>query len=78
MGKQPVSSVYNLLIGMTWRNSSLDRTWGIGSVGELVSWVLGLVELTPWSFGTRGLMMVALAEGQYLVALMSVSPGHDD
>ena len=78
MGKRPVSSVYNLLISVTWRNSSFDRTWGIGSSDEIVGWGLGLFELTSWSFGTRCRMMVALADGQYLVALASVSPGPDE
>ena len=77
-GKRPVSSVYNLLMVVTWRNSSLDRTWGIGSSGELGGWVLGLVDLNHWHFGTRCLMMLALAEGQYLVTLARVSPGHDE
>ena len=78
MGKQPVSSVYNLLIGVTWKKSFLDRTWGIGSSGELVDWGLGLVELTPWRFYTRFSMMVDSAEGKYLVVLAIVSPGHDE
>ena len=78
MGKRPVSSVYNLLIGVTWINISLDRTWGIESSGELGGWGLGLVDLTPWRFWTRCPMIVASAEGQYLVALARVIPGHDE
>ena len=73
-----MSSVYNLLMGVTWINSSLDRTWGIGSSVELGGWDFGLVDLTLWRFWTRCPMMVASAEGQYLVALSIVSPGHDD
>ena len=71
-------SVYNVLMGMTWIKSSLDRTWGIGSSGELGGGGFGLVEITPWIFWTRCPMMVALAEGQYLVALARVIPGHDE
>ena len=78
MGKLPVSSVYNLLIGMTWINSSFGRTWVIFSSGELVGWVLGLVDLTPWCFWTRFPMMVSSEDGKYLVALASVSPGHNE
>ena len=73
-----MSSVYNLLMGVTWRKSPLDWTWGIGSSGELGGWGLGLVDLTPWSFWTRCTMMVASTDGQYLVALARVSPGHDE
>ena len=51
IGKKPVPSVYNLLMGVTCINSSLERIWGIGSSGELVFGVLGLVDLT---FGVLG------------------------
>ena len=71
-------SVYNLLMGVTWRKSLLDRTWGIGSSGKLGGGGFGLFDLTPWRFLKRCLMMVALDEGQYLVALVRVSPGHDE
>ena len=77
MGKRPVSSIYNLLMGVTWINSLLDRTWGIGSSGELGGWLLDLVDLTPWRFCTRCPIMVASAEGKYLVVLARVSPGHN-
>ena len=63
---------------VTWRKSFLDETWGIGSSGELGGWGLGLVEITHWRFGARCSMMVALAEGQYLVALARFIPGHDE
>ena len=85
-GERPVLSVYNLLMGATWRKSSLDLTWGSSSSGE-ISWGgsgelgwggLGLVDLTPWRFWTRCPMMVALVEGQYLVVLVRVRPGHND
>ena len=77
MGKQPVSSVYNLLIGVTWINSLFNRTWVIGSSVALGGGVLGLVDLTPWSFGTRCTILVASADEKYLVALASVSLGYD-
>ena len=73
-----MSPVYNLLMGVTWRDSLLDRNWGIGSSGELGGWGLGLFDLTSWLFWTRCPMMVASAEGQYLVALARVRPGHND
>ena len=73
-----MSSVYNLLMGVTWRESFLDRTWGIGSSGELGGWGLGLVDHTPWRFWTRCPIMVALTEGKYLVTLARVIVGHDD
>ena len=73
-----MSSVYNLLMGVTCRNSSFERIRGIGSSGELVVEGLGLVDLTPWRFWTRCPMVVASAYGQYLVALASVIPGHDE
>ena len=50
----------------------------MGSSGELVDGGLGLVDLTHWRFWTRCPMMVASADGQYLVTLASVSPGHDE
>ena len=78
MGKRPVSSVYNLLMGVTCMNSSFERIRGIGSSGELVVGGLGLVDLTPYRFWTRCPMIVAVAEGQYLVSLESVSPGHEE
>ena len=78
MGKRPVSSVYNLLIGVTWIKISSDRTWVIGSSGELVGSGLALVELAPWRFWAIFPMMVALGGGQYLVVLASVSPVHND
>ena len=71
-------SVYNLLIGVTWIKRFLDRTWVIGSSGEIVGWGLGLVDLMPWRFCTRCPMMVDLAEGKYLVALANTSLGHDE
>ena len=73
-----MSSVYNLLMGVTWRNIFLDRTWGIGSSSELGGWSLGLVDLTPWIFWLRCPMMLASVEGKYLVELEIVSPGHDE
>ena len=73
-----MSSVYNLLIGVTWRNISFDRTWGIGSSSEPVDWGIGLVDLTPWHFWTICPIFVASADVQYLVALASVSPGHNE
>ena len=76
--KQPVSSVYNLLMGVTCINSSFKRIRGIGSSGELIVGGLGLVDMTPWIFWTRCPMIVASAYGQYLVALESVSPFHDE
>ena len=78
IGKRPVLSVYNLLMGVTWRNIPFERIWGIWSTGVLVGWGLGLVDLKPWHFCTRCPMMVASADGQYLVALASVSPGQDE
>ena len=77
IGKRPMSSVYNLMMGVTFRNSSFERTRGIGSSVELVVGGLGLVDLTPWIFWTRCPMMVESAYGQYLVALASVRPGHN-
>ena len=78
MGNLPVSSVYNLLMGVTCMNSSFERIQGIGLSGELVVGSLGLVDLTPWYFWTRCTMIVAAADGQYLVALVSVSPNHEE
>ena len=73
-----MSSVCNLMMSMNPRKSSLDRHWGIGSSGELGGEGFGLVDLTPWRFWTRCSMMVASAEGKYLVALARVIPGHDE
>ena len=73
-----MSSVYNLLMGVTWRKSSLDRSLGIGSSGEIGGGGFGLVDLMPWRFWTRCPMMVASAEGKYLVALARVSPGRNE
>ena len=73
-----MSSIYNLLMGVTWRKIFFDRTWGIGSSGELGGWGFGFVDLTPWRFCTRCPMMVVSAEGQYLVALERVSSDHDE
>ena len=73
-----MSSVYNLLMGVTCMNSSFERILGIGSSGELVVGGLGLVDLTPWRFWKRCPMIVAAADGQYLVALASVIPGHEE
>ena len=39
---------------------------------------LGLVDLTPCLFWTRCPIIVAVVEGQYLVALVSVRPGHEE
>ena len=77
-GKRHVLSVYNLLMGVTWIKIYLDQNWVIGSSGELGIGVFGLVDLTPWRFLTRCPIMVALAEGQYLVALSRVIPGHNE
>ena len=41
IGKRPVSSVYNLLMGVTCRNSSFEQIRGIGASGELVVGGLG-------------------------------------
>ena len=76
MGNRPVSSVYNLLMGVTCMNSSFERIQGIGSSGELVVGGFGLVYLTPWRSWTICPMIVETVDGQYLVALASVSPGH--
>ena len=46
--------------------------------GKLGGGGFGLVDLTPWRFWTSFPMMVALAEGQYLVAFSKVIPGHDE
>ena len=75
-GKRPLLSVYNLLMGVTWRKISLDRTWGIVSSGELGGGGFSLVERGPWLFRTSCHIMVALAEGQYLVAFARVIPCH--
>ena len=71
-----MSSVYNLLMGVTCINSSFERIRGICSTGELVVGGLGIVDLTPCCFWTRCPIIVAVAEGQYLVSLESVIPGH--
>ena len=42
-----MSSVYNLLMGVTCINSSLEQIRGIGSLSELSVGVVGLVDLTP-------------------------------
>ena len=73
-----MSSVYNLLMGVTCINSSFERIRGICLSGELVVGGLGLVDLTPFCFWTRCSIIVAVAEGQYLVALGSVRPGHEE
>ena len=73
-----MSSMYNLLMGVTCINISLERIREIGSSGELVFGGLGLVDLTPWLFCTRCPMIVASVDGQFLVALVIVSPGHDE
>ena len=78
MGKRPALSVYNLLMGVTYINSSFERIRGIGSSGELFVGGLGLVDMNPCRFWTRCPMIVAAADGQYLVALASVSPGHEE
>ena len=77
-GKRPVSSVYNLLMGVTCIHSSFEQIWGIGSSGELVVEGLGLVDLTPCRFWTRCPMIVASAYGKYLVALVSIRPGYNE
>ena len=66
------------MMGVTCINSSFERIWGICSSGELVVGGLGLVDLTPCRFWTRFTMIVVVAEGQYLVALAGVSPGHEE
>ena len=38
---------------------------------------LGLVDMTPYLFWTRCPMIVAVAKGQYVVALASAIPGHN-
>ena len=73
-----MSSVYNLLIGVTFMNSSFERIRGVGLLGELVVGGLGLVDMTPCRFWTRCPMIVLSADGKYLVALVSVSPIHKD
>ena len=65
-------------MGVTCMNSLFERIRGIGSSGELVVGGLGLVDLTPWIFWTKCPMIVAAADGKYLVALAGVSPGHGD
>ena len=50
----------------------------MGSSFEIVDGVLGLVDLNPWRFWTRFSMIVASVDGQYLVALASVIPVHDE
>ena len=50
----------------------------MGSSFEIVDGVLGLVDLNPWRFWTRFSMIVASVDGQYLFALASVIPVHDD
>ena len=65
-------------MGVTWRKSSLDWTWDIGSSGELGGGGYGLVNLAPWRFWTSCSMVVASAEGKYLVAFAKVSPGHNE
>ena len=77
MGKHHVSSVYNLLMGVTCMKSSFEWIRGIGLLGELVVGGLGLVGLNPCRFWTRYPMIVAVAEEKYLIALSSVSPGHN-
>ena len=73
-----MSSVYNLLMGVTCMNISFERIWGIGLSGELIVGGLGLVDLTPCRFWKICPMIVEVAEGQYLVALASVSLGHEE
>ena len=73
-----MSSVYNLLMGVTWRYNSFERTWGSCGLGELVAGSLGLVDLTPCLFWKRCHMIVAVAEGKYLVVLASVSPVQEE
>ena len=65
-------------MGVTCMNSSFERIRGIGLSGELVVGGLGLVDLTPCCFWTRCSMIVASEDGQYLVALASVIPGHEE
>ena len=73
-----MSSVYNLLMGVTWMYNSFERTRGSCWSDELVAGSLGLVGLTPCLFWTRCPMIVAVAEGQYLVTLASVSSIHEE
>ena len=47
-------------------------------MGEIVAESLVFVDLTPCLFWTRCPMIVDVAEGKYLVALASVSPGHEE
>ena len=73
-----MSSVYNLLMGVTWMCSSFERTLLIFGSSEVFAGSLGLVDLNPCLFCTRYPMIVAVAEGKYLVALASVSPVQDE
>ena len=77
MGKRPVSSVYNLLMGVNFMNSSFERIRGIGSSGKPVVRGLGLVDLNPCYFWKRCPMIVAAADGKYLAALARVNPSHE-
>ena len=63
MGKRPVSSLYNLLIGLTWRKSSFDCKWGIGSSVALGCGGLGLVDFATRCFWTRCTILVASEDG---------------
>ena len=65
-------------MGVTIMNSSFERIRGMGSSDELVVGGLGLVDLTPCCFWTRCHMIVASADGEYLVALESVSPSREE
>ena len=65
-------------MGVTWRNSLFERIQGIGYSGELVVGGLGLLDPTPLSFWTSCPIMVASVDEKYLVALVSVNPGHND
>ena len=73
-----MSSMYNLLMGVTCMNSSFDQIRGIGSSGELVVGGLVLLDLNPCRFWTIFPMIVVAADRQYLEALASVRPGHKD
>ena len=51
---------------------------GVVECVNLSRGILGLVDLNPCLFLTRYPMIVAVARGQYLVALVSVSPGQEE
>ena len=82
-GKRPVSSLYNLLMVVTFMYNLFERNRGSCWSGELVVGVLGLVDMTPCLFWTRFHMIVAVDKGSYpldqkppqQVHLINNSPG---